>query len=97
MSAKGKALREIFYRKGDPYRHISRIADALTVDENTSEALDDPDNAGTADALIAVREAGSTDALIAASPDLRGGGGRSGEPKSRQQQAAGDDRLLAHD
>ena len=56
----------------DPHRDVRRIADALAIDENAAETLDDPDNAGAADAVIvATRDAGAADALIAAALDLR--------------------------
>jgi hypothetical protein len=82
----------------DPYRHTRRVADAFAVDENTAEALDDPDNAGAANAVIvtAARDPRSSDAVIVASCDLRPDRGRSGEPKSGQQQPSGNDRRLAH-
>src|SRR5713101_1251186 len=52
----------------DQYRHVRRIADAFAVDENASEALDHPDDAGAANATIVVAadDAGPPDALIVA-------------------------------
>jgi hypothetical protein len=83
----------------DQYRYVRRIADAFVIDENAPEALDHPDDSSAANATIsvAVDDAGSPDAPIVASSNLRPGRARSTEPKSRQQQPAGDDRLLRHD
>jgi hypothetical protein len=83
------------HRAIDQYRHIRRVADAFVVDENASEALDHPDDAGAANAaiIIAADDAGPPDALIVASLVQCSGRARSSEPKSSQQQPPGDDRL----
>ncbi|MHC2684288.1 hypothetical protein ACVJDU_005852 [Bradyrhizobium diazoefficiens] len=82
----------------DSDRNVARIGDALAIDVDTAEALDHADDAGAADAvIIASRDPGAADALIGAAPDLRVGNGRAGEPESRQQQTAGDERRPAHE
>src|SRR5438876_7837813 len=82
----------------DPHRDVRRIADAFAVDENAAETLNDPDNAGAADALIvATRDTRSADTLIAAAAHLCPGGGRSGKPESHKQRPAREDGLPGHD
>src|SRR5712692_4578524 len=82
----------------DPHHDVRRIADAFAVDENTAETLNDPDNAGAADALIvATRDTGAADTLVAAAAHLRPDGGRSGKPESHKQRPARDHGLLGHD
>src|SRR5207247_7672417 len=82
----------------DPHRDIRRITDVLAIDENAAETLNDPDDAGAAEALIlATRDTGAPDTLIVAAAHLRPGAGRSGHPECQEQRAARDHGGPGHD